>query len=137
MQASLIIYVCSKTLMLLALQHRKLRHHFYIITLDIFALSFFFPSKHSKSKLSPKYPWKASLSHCRSALFPPGLCAPRHTCLPGRFYCLAPSYNKRCQEDYSQRRDPSARPLNPTTWMAARRLPVCLGTLGASPQLQS
>lgn len=67
MQASLIIYVCSETLMLLALQHRKLRHHFYIITLDIFALSFFFPSKHSKSKLSPKYPWKASLSHFSSA----------------------------------------------------------------------
>lgn len=45
MQASLIISVCSETLMLLALQPRKLRHHFYIITLDIFAPSFFsYPS---------------------------------------------------------------------------------------------
>lgn len=137
MQVSFIIYVCSETLMLLALQHRKLRHHFYIITLDIFALSFFFLSKHSNSKLSPKYPWNASLSHCSSAPSLPGLSAPRDTCLPGRFCCLAPSYNKRCQEDHSQRRDPAAHCLNPTTWLAAGRLPVCLGTLGASPQLQS
>lgn len=107
MQASLIICVCSETLMLLALQHRKLRHHFYVITLDIFALSFFFLSKHSNSKQSPKYPWNASLSHCSSAPYLPGLCAPRYTCLPGRFCCLAPICSKRCQEDRSQRWDPA------------------------------
>lgn len=132
MQASLIIYVCSETLMLLALQHRKLRHHFYVTTLDIFALSFFFLSKHSNSKQSPKYPWNASLSHCSSAPYLPGLCAPRYTRLPGRFCCLAPICSKDAKrivpKDETQHSPPQ-----PHNMARSREVTCVFGDTGGKP----
>lgn len=107
-----------------------LNYHARNITSLLFFVSTHNP--HSNSKLSPRHPLNASLSHCSSALHLAGVHAPRGTCLP------VLSCSKTCQEHRSQRQwGPATHWLGPTTCLALGRLPVWLGMPGASLRLQS
>lgn len=64
MHESSVIYVCSETPILLALQHRKLQCHFLKLSRFKYSLPPYSVSNHSSSTLSPKHPLNASLSHC-------------------------------------------------------------------------
>lgn len=110
MHESSVIYVCSETPILLALQHRKLQCHFLKLSRFKYSLPPYSVSNHSSSTLSPKHPLNASLSHCI----------------------------KTCQQHRSQRQeDPAALLPRAPTRLAPRRLPAWLGILGASPRLRS
>lgn len=132
MQASLIIYVCSETLMLLALQHRKLRHHFYIITLDIFALSFF---SYLSTAIASWIPSTQGMLHSVTASLPhPFLRVKRH--LPAWHILLPCSQLQQKIADprgsFSKMR-PSSSPPQPRNTAHSREVTCVFGDTGGKP----
>lgn len=136
MQASLIIYICSETLMLLALQHRKLRHHFYIITLDIFTLSFFFfPIQAQQQQAESQVPTECFTQSLQLCPVPSwALCSKRH--LPAQQILLPCSQlqQKMPRGSVPKMRPRSSQPQPPQHGLHSHREVTCvLGDTGGKP----